>query len=143
MKEDFLISICGEQYVDGQHDRIEMTTVGSFTKKQNSYYICYRENEEFGMRNVTTVLKVEDDQITLLRSGERRSRMVLQKGKRHLCHYHTDVGEMMVGVAAKRIHTALNDQGGQLDFQYDLDINTTFSSSNEVHITVKKAGSSS
>ena len=73
--------------------------MGTYVRKGNSRYIVYHEfNQDLPAGKVTSVLKVEDDKrVTLIRSGGQRSRLVLEKGKRHLCHYDTGFGSLMVG----------------------------------------------
>ena len=75
---------------------------------------------------------------TLIRSGGQRSRLVLEKGKRHLCHYDTGFGSLMVGVFAQSIHSDLTDSGGTLDVSYSLDINSGLNSMNSIFVDVKR-----
>ena len=42
MQENYLISIVGTQEIDGETDRIELTTVGTYVHKGSSRYIVYR-----------------------------------------------------------------------------------------------------
>ena len=79
--------------------------------------------------------------VTLIRNGQQRSRLILEKGKRHLCHYDTGFGTMMVGVFADRIKSDLDDSGGSLEVSYSLDINSGLKSLNEIFINIKEAGS--
>ena len=76
--------------------------------------------------------------MTLIRSGGQRSRLVLEKGKRHLCHYDTGLGSLMVGVFAQSIRSDLTDAGGTLDVSYSLDINSGLNSMNEIFVDIKK-----
>lgn len=140
MQENYLISIVGTQEIDGETDRIELTTVGTYVHKGSSRYIVYHEfNEDFPSGKVTSILKVEDEKrVTLIRSGGQRSRLVLEKGKRHLCHYDTGLGSLMVGVFAQSIHSDLTDAGGTLDVSYSLDINSGLNSMNEIFVDIKK-----
>ena len=140
MQENYLISIVGTQEIDGETDRIELTTVGTYVHKGSSRYIVYHEfNEDFPSENVTSILKVEDEKrVTLIRSGGQRSRLVLEKGKRHLCHYDTGLGSLMVGVFAQSIRSDLTDAGGTLDVSYSLDINSGLNSMNEIFVDIKK-----
>ncbi len=140
MQENYLISIVGTQEIDGETDRIELTTVGTYVHKGSSRYIVYHEfNEDFPSEKVTSILKVEDEKrVTLIRSGGQRSRLVLEKGKRHLCHYDTGLGSLMVGVFAQSIRSDLTDAGGTLDVSYSLDINSGLNSMNEIFVDIKK-----
>ena len=140
MQENYLVSIVGTQEIDGEKDQIELTTVGTYVRKGNSRYIVYHEfNQDLPAGKVTSVLKVEDDKrVTLIRSGGQRSRLVLEKGKRHLCHYDTGFGSLMVGVFAQSIHSDLTDSGGTLDVSYSLDINSGLNSMNSIFVDVKR-----
>jgi len=115
-------------------------TAGRYYNKEGSYFISYKESETTGFEGVTTTLKVEGDScVTLTRSGVSNSSLVLEKGRRHLCHYDTGFGDLMVGVSGCRINSRLDDGGGELTFNYSLDINSSLVSQNEVYISVKEA----
>ena len=100
----------------------------------------YSEYEEDNPSNkLTSVIKVEGDKkVTLIRNGEDRTRLVLEKGKRHQCFYNTGFGNMMVGVFTQRIDADLSDDGGQLEVSYSLDINSGLTSINQIFIDIKK-----
>ena len=91
MKEEFLINITGIQELDGQKDKIEMTTSGSYIMKKNHTYIGYKEyDEENPQISSSNIIKVEgDDKVTIIRNGGKQTRLILEKGKRHQCHYRT------------------------------------------------------
>lgn len=141
MQENFLISIVGKQYVDGEKGEIQMTTLGSYVKKGTNRYIMYREfDQDNPHAKVTSILKVEGNQrVTLIRNGDQNSRLILEKGQRHLCHYDTGYGSMMVGVFANQISSDLTDEGGRLEVSYSLDINSGLTSINEIFINIKEA----
>lgn len=139
MKKDVLISIKGTVLSeDSEPDVIELVTSGHYYSKEGNYYISYQESEATGLEGVTTTVKVTgQDCVTLIRTGAAKSRLVLERGRRHLCHYDTGFGELMVGVSGTRIHSKLNDLGGELAFYYTLDVNSSLISKNEVLISVK------
>ena len=141
MKKDVLISIKGTVISeDAAPDVIELVTAGRYYHKEGNYYISYKESETTGFKGVTTTLKVEGGNcVTLTRNGASGSRLVLEKGRRHLCHYDTGVGQLMVGVSGCRIDSRLNDGGGELTFHYTLDINSSQVSQNEVYISIREA----
>lgn len=101
----------------------------------------YKEyDEDNPSSKITSILKIEGNQkVTLIRNGGQNSRLILEKGQRHLCHYDTGYGSMMVGVFANRIHTDLTDNGGKLEVSYSLDINSGLTSINEIFINIKEA----
>ena len=142
MKEDYLISIIGRQKVDGESGEVRLTTRGSYTVKGNSRYIVYQEyDEDSQLSPQTSILKVEDQEnrVTLIRGGMDGTRLILEKGKRHLCQYDTGYGSLVVGVFTSKLRSSLGEKGGRVDINYTLDINSDLSSINEISITVKEA----
>ena len=139
MKKDALIEIKGKYSSDNGVDSIELTTLGSFTKLNGKYYITYREQNDQSDATVTTVTVDGDNRVTLSRRGEITSRMLLEKGKRHLFHYKTSFAEFMLGIFANKISNGLSDNGGKLNFSYTLDINSGLISENEIEINIKEA----
>ena len=138
MKEDYLISIIGRQKVDGESGEVRLTTRGSYTVKGNSRYIVYQEyDEDSQLSPQTSILKVEDQEnrVTLMDG----TRLILEKGKRHLCQYDTGYGSLVVGVFTSTLRSSLGEKGGRVDINYTLDINSDLSSINEISITVKEA----
>ena len=55
-----------------------------------------------------------------------------------MCHYDTGFGSLMIGIFTNKVTCNLSDSGGQLDIVYSLDINSTLTSINEIHINVKE-----
>ena len=138
---EYLIEV--RSCLKGLHDEenLEITTVGSFSGQADRYHIAYDETPGSGMEGAVTSLTVDGaDTITLERTGSTNMRMILEKGQRHLCHYDTGFGDLMVGVFTEDIHSNLGHDGGELNFKYSVDINSEFSSDTEVFITVKEAG---
>lgn len=137
-----MISIVGRQRVDGETGEIQLTTRGSYTVKGSSRYIVYQEyDEDDHTHPKTSILKIEEQEkrITLIRGGAEGTRLILEKGKRHLCQYDTGFGSLMVGVFTSTLRSSLDERGGSVDVNYTLDINSDLSSINEISITVKEA----
>ncbi len=86
MQENYLISIVGKQYVDGEKGEIQMTTLGSYVTKGKNRFIMYKEyDEDNPSSKITSILKIEGNQkVTLIRNGGQNSRLILEKGQRHL-----------------------------------------------------------
>lgn len=140
MHKDVLISIKGTVISEGaEPDIIELVTAGKYYARCGNYYISYKESEATGLEGVTTTLKVDgQSSVTLIRNGSARSRMILEKGRRHLCQYDTGYGPLMVGVSGTRIRSTLGDLGGELDFYYTLDVNSSLLSENQVSVQVRE-----
>ncbi len=141
MRKDFIINIVGTQYVDGEMDKVEIMTLGHYAVKNGTRYIMYKEYpEENKQSEKTTIVKVEsENKVSIIRAGEYQSRLLLEKGRRHQCHYRTLAGDLMIGVFTESIAADLHDDGGRLDVSYSLDFNADFASKNEFHIDIKRA----
>lgn len=135
--EKYMITILGEQKLDGETDKIEVLTAGNFIKKKNHFYIGYREYDEDNPETFySNLIKVEGDTVTINRRGPMRSQLMLQRGRRHQCIYQTIAGDLNIGVFTKTLENRLHEKGGELEVSYTLDFNTDLVSENRFLITV-------
>ena len=105
-------------------DHIELMTRGSFTKKNGSYYISYKETQTIGFEGCTTTIKIAEDgsRVALLRFGKVNTQLVIQRAYRNLCYYETEVGPITLGVTGDGIACDLSEPaGGTAKFSYLLD----------------------
>ena len=138
-KERYLISILGEQKLDGETDKIEVLTAGNFMKRKDHYYIGYKEYDEDNPETYyNNLIKVEGDTVTINRKGPMRSQLMLQKGRRHQCIYQTIAGDLNIGVFTKTLKNNLTSRGGSLEVSYTLDFNTDLVSENRFLITIEE-----
>ena len=131
MKEDFIIRIKSrtEQFDHMQpvrtdeDDRIEIMTYGSLVKKGDTYYITYKETQTIGFEGCTTTIKIAEDgsRVALLRFGRANSQLLIERDRRNLCHYETEVGSLTLGVTGDGIDCKLTEKGGSAAFSYLLD----------------------
>lgn len=142
MSEDnnkYIISVTGIQEVDGEKDKIEVIVTGDYIEKNGHRYIKYKEYDaEDPSIVLDTVVKVEEDKVSIIRMGDRPSRLILQQGVRHQCHYQTVMGDLMMGVYTSTIENNLTKNGGDLIARYQLDFFSDLVSDNEFHINVKE-----
>ena len=74
-----ILSIKGRQtYRDQEPDCIELVTEGTLEYRDGGWDIRYEESALTGLEGVTTVFRVERDQILLDRTGKLRSRAVFK-----------------------------------------------------------------
>ena len=138
-KERYLISILGEQKLNGETDKIEVLTAGNFMKKKDHFYIGYREYDEDNPETFyNNLIKVEGDMVTINRKGPMRSQLMLEKGRRHQCIYRTIAGDLTIGVFTKTLNNDLHERGGTLEVSYTLDFNTDLVSENRFLIKIEE-----
>lgn len=134
-----IIKIKGTQGIDGENQVIELDTVGTMRKQDNTFVLSYKEGEMLGEKSVTTKLFVTDNNTAVMeRSGDLRSRLVIEKGKRNNCCYASPYGNLMIGIFGEYIENALSDNGGSLKMGYSIDSDLVPISKNKVEITVRE-----
>lgn len=125
----------------GAPDIMELITEGTFKPiklgNADGWEISYEDSEATGFAgSTTTVTCIGDELASMRRSGSADSHLVIEKDRRHHCHYGTEYGDMLLGISASRIINRLSEDGGVLYFKYTIDINSAFVSENEIYFEV-------
>lgn len=139
MTKDVIISIRGTQdYAGNDADTMELVTEGKLEERNGALCLTYEESELTGMEGTTTVFQVEPEKVTLLRLGNVSSEMVFEEGRRHMSLYSTPYGSMEIGIMARRLHSTLAPSGGQLEIDYDIEINHMLAGQSLFRIDVRE-----
>ena len=130
-KENYIIRIksLSEQFdhmepvPSEEEERIEIMTYGTFVKKGGSYYITYKETQTVGFEGCTTTIKIAEDgsRVALLRFGRISTQLIIERDRRNICYYETEVGPVTLGVTGDGITSALTEKGGTATIRYLLD----------------------
>lgn len=137
MKKNVILTIKGVQSIPGMpSDTVEIATCGQLSKKNNSYWLSYEESALTGFAGYKTTLHIEDNRVTMHRTGKTESNLIIEKGMRHLCSYGTEFGLMNIGIMGSQIKNNLNESGGKVDFSYTMDIDTALASTQHITIDV-------
>jgi uncharacterized beta-barrel protein YwiB (DUF1934 family) len=121
---------------------IELVTEGKYYRKGNAYYITYQESEVTGMDGTTTTLKISDGIVTLMRFGSVNSQFIFQQGHKHVSYYDTSHGAFTIGVFANEVSINVNDTGGEISVDYELEIDNNKSGENDFYMLIREAGQS-
>lgn len=139
MCENVIISIKSHQVYDEQEpDCIELVSAGTLEQTAEGYIITYQESELTGLEGTTTVLRVSKGQVTLLRQGGVNSVMVFEEGRQHVSVYETPEGTLAISINTRRLRSALDDRGGDIEIQYTIDVNHAATGLNQFHIHVSR-----
>ena len=126
-----------------EEDRIEIMTYGGFVKKGDSYYITYRETETIGFDGCSTTIKIAADgsRVALLRFGRANTQLIIERDRRNICYYETEVGAVTLGVTGDGIECGFTEKGGRAKFSYLLDADdpTSLINRNTLEISVQNA----
>jgi uncharacterized beta-barrel protein YwiB (DUF1934 family) len=142
MNKNVIISVKGNQSMDKEDSNImELVTEGKYYKKGNSYYVTYKESDLTGMDGTTTTLKIcNDGKVTLIRFGTVNSQFVFEQGQRHVSHYDTAFGNFTVSVFANNVDVNVNDHGGEVAVDYQLDVDDKNPGYNDFHLFIREVG---
>lgn len=139
MSKRVYVSIKGESKVNGENDTTELMTEGLYTQKGGKYLLKYRESLEEGGQDCSTVIKFDRGVMTMTRSGASNTQMIFEPGKRHISHYETPVGSFTVGIMTDSINIDVNEDGGDINVRYMLDINQGVMVENRLHLNIRNA----
>ena len=142
-KKTILLTIRDRHIQDGEADSSELITTGTFFGTAEDFTICYNEQDDALKSCVTTVRVEGQERITMVRTGSTTAELILEKNKRHNCHYNTPYGSFVLGVYAKEIVSQVlpEEACGAVAFRYTLDFNSANSTENELNILFKEATS--
>lgn len=140
MNKDVIISVKGNQSALNQEkNMLEMITGGKYYKKDNTYYVTYKESEVTGMKGTTTTLKIHKNGIvTLMRFGPVNSQLVFEKGQKHISYYNTPHGSFTIGIFANNVNIDVDDCGGEIHIGYNIEIDNNNSGDNDFHMSIKE-----
>ncbi len=137
-KENYIITIDNVQRNDIGEDIFTFSTVGEYFSEGDTRVIAYEDSAATGFEGSETTLEVTPGKVTMVRTGPYPSSLVLEKGKRHTCHYDVFGETLLMGIHTHRLNNELTDSGGTLDFSYSLDLNANDFAHNELKITVRE-----
>ncbi|MFI3325363.1 MAG: DUF1934 domain-containing protein [Clostridia bacterium] len=139
LKEDFCITVIGKQKYDNEEENeIKLDVLGSYSIKNGHKIIAYKEHdEETDTKGRTTILKIENDNILTMTKTGSETKLILEKNKKHSCFYDTAFGSMQMDTFTNVFKNNLTDEGGFLEVNYVLDINSAYASENNLYIKIK------
>jgi uncharacterized beta-barrel protein YwiB (DUF1934 family) len=136
LMEKILISIDGTQnFGKGDTNNVELTTTGELNVLPDSYTLKYEESELTGMEGTTTEITVSNTGVvSLSRKGTVNSNLVFEEGQRHLSYYDTKDGAFSIGVFASYVDTVLEQNYGEINITYAMDVDDKPIGENEIRV---------
>ncbi|MGM9615244.1 MAG: DUF1934 domain-containing protein [Oscillospiraceae bacterium] len=136
---DVIISITGVQNdPNGDKDSVELVTTGKYGMENDEIRFTYEESELTGLDGTRTTFTISPMGVVLRREGSLNSEMVFQQGRKNFFLYETPYGSATMGVDTRRIDTQLDEHGGNLELDYDIDFNHTLMGRNKFKINVRE-----
>ena len=122
MKKEVNIVIHTESISEtDETDHISLTVKGTLFKKDGLFYISYSENpEEFG--KTLTTIKVKNDRVELIRTGNVSSKLVFLKNSPFKSNYNTPYGSLPLTLSLMDMTLATGESEGVIFLHYTLDL---------------------
>jgi len=140
LKKQVIITIKSKQTVDNEDQVVELVTPGKFYKKGNTYYALYDETEISGMEGTTTTLKIEGDEVHLIRFGTMSTNMRFKMGVTDVSLYKSPYGIIELTVKPLSVAVDVGDSGGEVKMRYELIAGGEQKSTNELLIKIHSKG---
>lgn len=135
--KDVVLRLTSVQTVDQDSSSMELTTTGKMEVNADGVSIMYEESEATGFEGSKTTLVCKGNHwASIERCGAANSSLVIEKDKKHHCHYGTPYGDVTVGIYTHAIDNQINEKGGRLYLKYTVDINSSYISDNEIFIDI-------
>lgn len=139
MKKEVLVTVKGTSDASGEPETTSLITEGTYYQQNGDYYIVYDEDPATALGAGRTVIKAEPEGVlSITRMGGGMSKLIVERGQRHLCHYSTQAGDILLGISTKRLDMELSQCGGRVSCEYSLDVNSAHMSNNQIEIEVKE-----
>ncbi len=136
--KDCVISIKGFQNYSEDNDCIEMKANGKFQHTDEKTVAVYYESQVVN-NDVRVLLKFYNSgKLVIERSGAMQSVMTFEKGKRFCDIYSNAQGKMWMGIYCESLFSNLNENGGIISSDYQLDIDGKVVSRNSIEISLKE-----
>lgn len=133
------VDILGE--VPEEPERSELLTYGKFYKEADSYILEYDELDDYKNYYCTTRLELKEEnkyKVTVIKEGKISTILPIEVGKSANCLYNTPYGSLDIGIWGEFVRASICEDGGTIEFKYQLDINSMATSKNHIKITISK-----
>lgn len=139
MSKDVLISIQSVQNLDGRDsDGPELITHGIYDYASDGIRLSYMESELTGLDGTRTTFQIFPEEVVLSRQGAVNAQMVFRQGQKRTFRYRTQMGALFMSLNTHRLECALDEHGGNMEIEYDLNFEQTFLSRNKFIINVRE-----
>ncbi len=121
MKKNAVISIVSNNTLS-EGEEIEVVSPGEYIKVKHGYKATYEETELSGMDGTLTTLSITNKQVILEREGTTTTKMVFNEEEPSISLYNTPYGMLEITIATNKLNVNMDDNGGELNIEYDMAI---------------------
>ncbi len=131
-----MVKVLGLQEYQGEEiSRIEVEVQGTYSFRDDAHFLHYEEYPGDFAQAVVTLVKYRGGVMEVIRSGEIRSRMVFEKGRRFAAPYVTAAGSMQMEISTEETWMKCTVDGFTAGARYTLAADGEEITRNEIRIT--------
>jgi uncharacterized beta-barrel protein YwiB (DUF1934 family) len=137
-----ILTIRGTQWEGtGSPDSMELMTEGSLFRKDDVWFLRYKESEATGLEGTTTTIRVDDPRtVSVIRTGATHMRMTFVEGLRHVTRMDLPFGTIDVDIFTNAVQAGLSDSGGEVHLGYSVEMNSREPTNSRLDVTFRHAG---
>lgn len=137
---DVMITISSTRSLGGGYDGMELITEGKYALEGDRVRFSYMESELTGLEGTKTDFLVTPEEVIMSRRGTVTSQMVFRKGRKQHFAYETPFGTVTMGLDTHKVRHELGEHGGEMEIEYDIDLDRAIVSRNMFRINVRDKG---
>lgn len=135
--QNVIVTVLGVQKdAQGEKDHIELVTAGRRYQKNGVDYVSYKESNLTGMEATTTLLKIYQDKLVLVRMGNVEQKQEFAAGEKRQGMYKTPFGMMSLAIQTQKLSINMTETNGKLEVVYELEIDGQWQSSNTLSVEI-------
>jgi uncharacterized beta-barrel protein YwiB (DUF1934 family) len=140
-EKEVMLSIVGTQSApDGEEATVELLTKGTYRRQGDVHTLEYVETDPNSRADSKTTITLDGPCVSLLRQGASFSQMFFEEGRKYVSSFHTPLGDMTVGVFPLSVAYRLEENGGEVDLQYQMDWAGKFANLNQFNVNFWEPG---
>lgn len=114
-------------YENGEIEQISYDTIGQAYKKDNYYFLRYKEDTQLQLGNTWTIVKwtmeEEQNEVVIIRQGDTKMKQVFKEGFTHQSNYQSQYGVLYMETVTNKIDIQLKTLfKGKINLKYELQI---------------------
>ncbi len=137
-----ILTIRGSQWEGtATSDTMELVTEGILYRKDDAWFLRYKESEATGLEGTTTTIRVDDPgTVSLIRTGSTHMRVTFVEGRRHVTRMELPYGVLDVDIYTNAVRAGLSDRGGEVHLGYSVELNSREPTNARLDVTFRHAG---
>lgn len=137
MTKDVLVTVRGVQQQNGEYDKTEIITVGSYYKRNGTHYLLYEEMLEGFDEPVKNMVKFSEGKVSVQKRGAITTLMTFEEMRKNHTNYVVPYGNVMVGIDTKNIHIQEQEEHIELRVEYAMEVNYEYLADLDLTIDIK------